>query len=207
MKRAQGYEYRLEDHQEVQSVQRQRLEEEELFAISPLQDPMSFLLGDSFYDDNELLRKYRRKAKEIPVMYPSDWFITSGSCCDLWSNMLPFQITQDDFISSGCRYEIEPSSLPKFKIFPWFQAQNIRFREMLKDDPLKGMTIEDVIRSFNFFFTKLGTFTNPEILYLQSTFRMMSIPTSCRTLTTILEVHHAFTKYYSGDSPLPPFFS
>jgi hypothetical protein len=140
----------------------------------------------------------RRNARETCAMTHQAWLPATSVAACLWRSGVSFLISQDDFLIHQCRYEIKETSLDKFKIFPWFQAPTLRFGAVLKDDPLKGPTIEDVIRSFNFFSSKLGSFTDSEINFLTRHLRTMAIPTLWNCLTTLIDVYNAFIKNSSG---------
>jgi hypothetical protein len=147
----------------------------------------------------------RKKKVGAPLMSIQECDSIIPHCGRLWKRGVSFEISKEHFIFQGLFCEIKDSALDLFQMFPWFRARGIRFRQLLKDDPSKGPTIEEVIRSFNFFFRKLGTFTHREINHILRYCR--KVPTASNCLTKIIELYFDFTNVYSGDDILISFIN
>jgi hypothetical protein len=170
-------------------------------------EPLSSFLRSIHRKPKEWAKKDDDKAQEVgaPLMSIQECNSIIPHCRRLWKRGVAFEISKEHFIFQGLFCEIKDSALNLFQMFPWFRAREIRFRQLLKDDPSKGPTIEEVIRSFNFFFRKLGTFTHPEIDHILRYCR--KAPTASNCLTKIIELYFDFTNVYSGDDILISFIN
>jgi uncharacterized protein YheU (UPF0270 family) len=76
-----------------------------------------------------------QRRKRDPIMSGEEWNACISSARSLLRANEPRQlITSDLSLEGSHRYGVKESSLSSFKIFPWFSARGIRFRETLRRD-------------------------------------------------------------------------
>jgi hypothetical protein len=82
------------------------------------------------------------------------------------------------------------------KIFPWFHAKNDpkqdRFRQTLKRDRRKGVTIEKVYKAINYFLN--ARFSDDDLQFLRNYYSEMEIPSFTQCLTSIVDVYYEFRR-------------
>jgi hypothetical protein len=137
-------------------------------------------------------------------MSSREWEIVTAYALDTLRQNRSCQISLSAFTfeENQNRYIVKESSLPYFKIFPWFSARGLRFRESLKRDSSQGATIDQVIEAVNYFLLRAGSdYSEEELAFLSSFYLDMPIPIASKCLSTIVTVYEAFVRFGETLSP------
>jgi hypothetical protein len=160
--------------------------------------------SDSSSGDSTESSRPSPKRKRDPIMSREEWDNAILLASDLLKQNLPHKISKNDFsCESTHRYGVKESSLPYFKIFPWFSVSGTRFRQSLKPEGRQCPTIDMVIDAVNYFLSKNGSdYMDEELAMLSSYYRSMDIPIASNCLSAIVAVYHEFLRF-QGHTDVP----
>ena len=157
------------------------------------------------------ISKIDTKIKKESIAEKKRWIMESTEWNTAFENALQtlqqnvsseIDLNSFTFEENQNRFTVKGSSLPKFKIFPWFHGSaKSRFRQTLKKDSSLGPTIKDVIEATNYFLRKNGCdYSEVEIQFLRTHFESMEIPSHSDCLTSIVFVYHEFRRFQGAVS-------
>jgi hypothetical protein len=188
----------------MEEVRSSEFESDDLVFDEYFSSLLPALEPSEFQEDGSGIVNFKSKgSKHDKVMVSTEWLSAILFSIQILRKSRPSVIDISHFTSESHhhRYTIKQSTLPLFKIFPWFHA-NCRFRQTLKANFSRGPTIEKVIEASNYFFSRGGgNYSEHEIQFLQDYYQKMEIPIPSNCLTTIVEVYDEFRCFQETIGP------